>query len=319
MNNNSSQPNCLVNNNDIDLKPIFLSNSVYEFCNDKKNVDDQLTIWGLDNTNINDTSAALFDMNFNDYCENLNFEEPILNNKQCDCNCTATWQQLKQTFELTDEEILKGSNTLKFMFPEDIFYTLPIDLTNDNQDDNLDDFQLDEEYMYTQLGDFNDVGPYQEANIAVKEKESIIVDEPKVQPSIKNIKKPIRPESRQYNVNEKDITKYNNTKVVNKITGSKNPDQERTKNIKQKQNSKNKSKSFNKKTKRCAESKLIVSSNNKKEENRMMNMKYVYTFGEDYRGGINYGHKNCINFWMPIPHNKGWIDDTFLEAVSCYI
>ncbi|CAI6356662.1 unnamed protein product [Macrosiphum euphorbiae] len=313
MNDTSSQPNCLVNNNN-DLKPIFLGNSVYEFCNDKKNVDDQLTIWGLDNINTNDTTTALFDTNFNDYCENFNSEEPILNNKQCDCNCTATWQQLKQTFELTDEEILKGSKTLKFMFPEDIFYSLQVHPTNDYQDDNLDDFILDEEYMYTQLGDFNEIGPYQDANTAIEEKEPIIVNEPKVQPTIK---KPIKPESRQTNVIDKEMTKSNDTKVVNKNIGSKNPDQKNIKNINQKQNSKNKSKSSKKQDKRYTESKLLVSLNNKEEENRMNNMKYVYTFGEDYRGGINYGHKNCVNFWMPIPHNKGWIDDKFLEAVSC--
>ncbi|CAI6356661.1 unnamed protein product [Macrosiphum euphorbiae] len=310
MNDTSSQPNCLVNNNN-DLKPIFLGNSVYEFCNDKKNVDDQLTIWGLDNINTNDTTTALFDTNFNDYCENFNSEEPILNNKQCDCNCTATWQQLKQTFELTDEEILKGSKTLKFMFPEDIFYSLQVHPTNDYQDDNLDDFILDEEYMYTQLGDFNEIGPYQDANTAIEEKEPIIVNEPKVQPTIK---KPIKPESRQTNVIDKEMTKSNDTKVVNKNIGSKNPDQKNIKNINQKQNSKNKSKSSKKQDKRYTESKLLVSLNNKEEENRMNNMKYVYTFGEDYRGGINYGHKNCVNFWMPIPHNKGWIDDKFLEA-----
>lgn len=315
MNKNLSQPNCLVNTNSVDLKPIFLSNSVYEFCNDKKNVDDQLTIWGLDSLNTNDTGTALIDMNFNDYCENLNVEEPILNNEQqCDCNCTATWQQLKQTFELTDEEILKGSNALQCMFPEDIFYSLPIDLTNDNQDNNLDDFQFDEEYIYTQFEDFNDNGPYEEENTDIKEKEQIIVNEPKVQPTIK---KPIKSEITHHTVLEKDITRSNDKKDVDELIGSKNSDQKNIKNINQKQNLKNKSKSSKQKTKRCIENKLIVSLNNKKEKNRMRNMKYVYTFGEDYRGGINYGHKNCVNFWMPIPHNKGWIDDKFLETVSC--
>ncbi|XP_025206242.1 uncharacterized protein LOC112602398 [Melanaphis sacchari] len=310
MNNNSTKPNCLENNNDIDLKPIFLSNSVYEFCDDKKNVGDDLTIWGLDNMNTNDTSKVMVDMHFNDYSKNLNFEEPIFNNKQCNCDCTTTWQQLKKTFELTDEEILKGSDTLNFMFPEDIFHSLPIDL-NDYQVDNLDDFQLDEEYMYTQLVDFNDISPYKEEKTAEKDKELIIVNEPQGKSTNK---KPTKPESKQNNVIQKNITESNDTKVANTTIGSNKPDQENIQNENQKQNIKNKSKSPKKKTRSCAENQLSAGLSNKKEENRIMNMKYVYTFGENYRGGIKYGHKNCVNFWMPIPHNKGWVDDKFLEA-----
>jgi len=307
MNNNSSKPNCLVKNNDIDLKPIFLSNSVYEFCDDKENVDDQLTIWGLDNMNSNDTRKLMFDMNFNEYSDNLNFEEPILNNKQCNCDCTTTWEQLKQTFELTDEEILKGSDIINCMLTDDIFNSLPIDC-NDDQIDNLDDFQWD-----TQLLDFNDIDQYQNENIAEKEKELKMVNEPEVKSTNK---KSIKPESKQKNVTQKNTTKSNEKKGVDTIIESNKPRQETIKNENQKQNIKNKSKSPKKKTKRCTENELVV-LNNTKEENRIMNMKYVYTFGEDYRGGIKYGHKNCVNFWMPIPHNKGWIDDQFLEAVSC--
>lgn len=307
MNNNSTKPNCLVKNNDIDLKPIFLSNSVYEFCDDKENVDDQLTIWGLDNLNSNDTRKLMFDMNFNEYSDNLNFEEPILNNKQCNCDCTTTWEQLKQTFELTDEEILKGSDIINCMLTDDIFNSLPIDC-NDDQVDNLDDFQWD-----TQLLDFNDIDQYQNENIAEKEKELKMVNEPEVKSTNK---KSTKPESKQKNVTQKNTTKPNEKKGVDTIVESNKPRQETIKNENQKQNIKNKSKSPKKKTKRCTENELVV-LNNTKEENRIMNMKYVYTFGEDYRGGIKYGHKNCVNFWMPIPHNKGWIDDKFLEAVSC--
>jgi hypothetical protein len=313
MNNNTTKPNCSVNNNDIDLKPIFLNNSVYEFCDDKNNIDDQLTIWGLDNMNTYDTSKVMFDMHFNDYSENLNFEEPILNNKQCNCDCTTTWDQLKQTLELTDEEILKRCDTLNFMIPEDIFCNLPIDL-NDDQVDNFDDFQLDEEYMYTQLVDFNEIAPYQEENTAKKEEELIIANEPVVKSTTNN--KPDKPDSRQKNVIQKNITK-SDTKIVNTAIESNEPDQENLQIENQKQNITNKSKSSKKKNKRCTENELLVGLSNTKKENMMRNMKYVYTFGEDYRGGIKYGHKNCVNFWMPIPHNKGWVDDTFLEAVSC--
>ncbi|KAF0763450.1 Uncharacterized protein FWK35_00010903 [Aphis craccivora] len=304
MNNNSTKPNCLVKSNDNDLKPIFLSNSVYEFCDDKKNVDDQLTIWGLDNMNSNDTRKLMFDMNFNEYSDNFNFEEPILNNKQCNCDCTSTWEQLKQTFELTDEEILKGSDIINCMLTDDIFNSLPIDC-NDDQVDNLDDFQWD-----TQLLDFNDIDQYQDEHIAEKEKELNMVNEPEVKSTNK---KSIKPESKQKNVIQKNTTKSNEKKGVDTIIESNKPHQETNKNENQKQNIKNKSKSPKKKTKRCTENELVV-LNNTKEENRIMNMKYVYTFGEDYRGGIKYGHKNCVNFWMPIPHNKGWIDDQFLEA-----
>lgn len=307
MNNNSTKPNCLVKSNNNDLKPIFLSNSVYEFCDDKKNVDDQLTIWGLDNMNSNDTRKLMFDMNFNEYSDNFNFEEPILNNKQCNCDCTSTWEQLKQTFELTDEEILKGSDIINCMLTDDIFNSLPIDC-NDDQVDNLDDFQWD-----TQLLDFNDIDQYQDEHIAEKEKELNMVNEPEVKSTNK---KSIKPESKQKNVIQKNTTKSNEKKGVDTIIESNKPHQETNKNENQKQNIKNKSKSPKKKTKRCTENELVV-LNNTKEENRIMNMKYVYTFGEDYRGGIKYGHKNCVNFWMPIPHNKGWIDDQFLEAVSC--
>lgn len=307
MNNNSTKPNCLVKNNDIDLKPIFLSNSVYEFCDDKKNVDDQLMIWGLENMNSNDTRKLMFDMNFNEYSDNLNFEEPILNNKQCNCDCTTTWEQLKQTFELTDEEILKGSDIINCMLTDDIFNSLPIDC-NDNQVDNLDDFQWD-----TQLLDFNDIDQYQDKNIAEKEKELKMVNEPEVKSTNK---KSIKPESKQKNVIQKNTTKSNEKKGVDTIVESNKIHQETIKNENQKQDIENKSQSPKKTTKCCTENESIV-LNNTKEENRIMNMKYVYTFGEDYRGGIKYGHKNCVNFWMPIPHNKGWIDDKFLEAVSC--
>ncbi|XP_026820734.1 LOW QUALITY PROTEIN: uncharacterized protein LOC113559271 [Rhopalosiphum maidis] len=311
MNNNTTKPNCSVNNNDIDSKPIFLSNSVYEFCDIKNNMDDQLTIWGLDNMNTNDTSKVMFDMHFNDYSENLNFEEPILNNRQCNCDCTPTWDRLKQTLELTDEEILKRCDTLNFMIPEDIFCNLPIDL-NDDQVDNLDDFQLDEEYMYTQLVDFNEIAPYQEENRAKKEEELIIANEPVVKSTTNN--KPVKPDSRQKNAIQKNITKSNDTNIVNTAIESNEPDQENIQNENQKQNIKNKSKSSKKKNKRCTENELLVGLSNTIKENMMRNMKYVYTFGEDYRGGIKYGHKNCVNFWMPIPHNKGWVDDKFLEA-----
>jgi len=306
---NSTKPNCLNDTNESEVKPIFSSNSFYEFCNDENNVNDQLTIWDLDNMNTSDSSKAMFDMYFNEY-QNFNVEEPILQyDKYCNCECITVWNQLVQTFELTDEEILKETDRLNNMYPEDIFYNLPIDLNNNDQD--IADFQLDNECMYAQICDTNDIGPNHEENTVIKEEEPIMVGVPSVQPTTRN---QIEPKNKQNGIVEKSITKpivFNDEMIE-----SDKPDKENIENINQEEPIKSKSKLGKNKINRCMENEL-VKLRNTKEEKRIMNMKYVYTFGEDYRGGIKYGHKNCVDFWMPIPHNKGWIDHTFLEAVSC--
>lgn len=41
----------------------------------------------------------------------------------------------------------------------------------------------------------------------------------------------------------------------------------------------------------------------------------MYTYGDSYRGGIQCGHKNCVDRWIPIPHNKGWITEDYIKDV----
>lgn len=301
------------NQNDIEEKPIHLSNSVYKNdCNNKKinNSIDQLAIWRLEKCNP-DNQFNIFETNFNDLQENVTSEEKNTNIEQC--ICINAWNQLKQVFELPDEE-LKTIRQLKNTIPDDTFYTMPIDLGNDDCGDNLEDFLLDGEYIFKEDDDdLNITDIKKEANTYVPEKQ-LVIDETKDATSNEVI---INNDHIQNKENINTNTKANYMIDTNKnknISFNSESTDKKTKSVNKKQNVKNVFKDTLRPVKCCGVKFKVI-----KKEEKENNMKYVYTYGEHYRGGINCGHKDCVDCWIPIPRNKGWITDSFLQKVSIFM
>lgn len=303
------------NQNDIEEKPIHLSNYIYtNDCNDKniKNNIDQLTIWQLEKCYSDDKYNAVPETSLNDLQEKVTLEKKNTNIEQC--ICINAWNQLKKVFELPDEE-LKTTNQLKSTFPDDTFYTMPIDLANDDCGDNLEEFLLDGEYIFKEDGDSNIIDLNKEAKTHVPENQLVIdktEDEFNNDVMINHDK-----------IQNKEI-KNNNTKANYMVDTNKNKNilfnsvfsSEKFKRVNKKQNVKNIFKATLRPVK-CCGVKFKVTKKKEKENN----IKYVYTYGDHYRGGINYGHKDCVDCCIPIPRNKGWITNSFLESVSicmCY-
>lgn len=295
---------CLVKDEN-ENEPLYIDSTDYNYVNNDKNYD-KLTIWKTEKYDQNENCNAIFDIDFN---EQANLKEKNINKEEC--VCINAWKQLQHSFELTDEELLRMYQ-LKKTVPDDIFTYMPIDLNNDDCGDNLEDFELDGEYLFTQLDDLTRESSHEVRKIestTIKQKEQV-VDKPKVQALNQETANPI-------NNQFKSVT--NNNKNINDITNIKTkpfrPNTHETTNTfnKKRVDVSTKATEKDKLTKHCAGNELI-SNNNMIYSKR--GLQYLYTYGESYRGGIYTGHKNCVDCWVPIPKDKGWITDKFLTDVS---
>lgn len=307
---NSCANKCFANDDKVD--PLFLGDCDYKYCiNNKNELLEPMTIWNLKKCTSDDKYNTVFDINLNEPHTKITLEEKCANYEEC--ICINTWNQLKQIFELTDEELKQSCS-----YPKDTFSCVPNNVHNEDQGKNLEYFQLDGDYLFTDL-DYND--PTDETNTSVKGRD-INIDKPKEQPdqhgqtlkkSVDSIHSPNKT-TQNNKINVKNTMEINentiqenintgfdsNTKFDNKKSVSEN----------KKQNVLN---TLKNPTKCCSTYGSNVDNKTEKKEN---NMEYVYTFGEDYRGGINYGHKDCIDFWIPVPRDKGWISNAYVIKVS---
>lgn len=306
---NSCTNKCLADDDKVD--PLFLSDCDYKYCiNNKNDFLDPMTIWNLKKCTSDDKYNTVFDINLNVPHTKTTLEEKCANYEQC--ICINTWNQLKQIFELTDDE-LKQSCSNKYKYPEDNFSCIPNDSHNDDQGKNLENFQLDGDYMFPDL-DYND--PTDEINTPVKDRD-INIDEPKEQPDQhgQTLKKTVDSiHSQNKTIQNNKINVKNTMKInENKTTGFDNNikfGNKKSVNENKKQNVLN---TIKRTTKCCSTYGSNVDNKTEKKEN---NIEYLYTFGEDYRGGINCGHKDCIDFWIPVPRHKGWISNAYVIKVS---
>lgn len=282
-----------------ETNPIILSESFYEYRPNStiNNNADQLVLWKLEKYNYNEKFNDIFNIDVNEINENVTPEEKHSNNEQC--ICMKAWKQLKHVFELTDEELM-NIHSIKHLVPEDKFHTMPIDLNNDDYGENLKDFHLEGEYLY--INNFND-DLLMKTNKFINEKGEPIDDEPNESPIVQYPQTPISENNKKLNLQNS----YKN--ILNNSERSQSP----SKNLQSKKKNilDNSKKTINSK---CKDIKSTVQDNNKKEKDN--NIKYDYTYGESYRGGIQCGHTNCVERRISIPSNKGWITDEYINNVS---
>lgn len=307
---NSCTDKCFANEIDDKVNPLILSDCDYKYCiNNKNDFFNPITIWNLKKCTSDDKYNTVFDINLDEPHKKTTLEEKCANHEQC--ICINTWNQLKQIFELTDDE-LKESYSNKYTYPKDEFSSKPNDSHDDDQGTNLVDYQLDGDYMFTDL-DYKD--PNNETNTSVRDRD-INIDKHKKQPDQHSLtlKKPVHSIHNQKKtiqnnkINAKDTMDINeNTttgfdmQFVNKKSVSANKKQNVLNTIKRQS------------IKCCSTYGSNVDNKTKQKEN---NMEYLYTFGENYRGGIYCGHKDCIDFWIPVPRHKGWISNAYVIKVS---
>jgi len=326
----TKEPYCFASNDEDGRKnPLILSDSVYEHsANTGKHdgADEQLVVWKLENDEPDDNCNAIFDTNFNGTRENAvsSEEKTYVDEEQCDC--ILMWRRLKRYLELTDEE-LKRTHPSRYLFPEDIFTRKPIDLNNDDRDESLDDFQLDGEYLYAGLDRPNsrNVDAYNKKEAATSSAQEntrvVVMDERKRRPAdVKTVENPAKNKNagnKKINKNIKETKNThaevaNNAAIVKKVPGNiSTTETDYVLNNDKQQRSK-----FGGQMNKLYAGGRKTGADRKTTQERMNTMKYVYTYGETYRGGIQCGHSNCVESPITIPQNKGWITDDFIINVS---
>lgn len=319
MNNCVDKPCSFTDKDDNEVNLSSFGSFDHRCLNDKKNDSNyHFTVWGLNNTELgfDDKYDAIFNTNLSEQLrENDTSEERVIDDKNC--ICIDRWNQLKQVFEQTDEKI-KMTNSIENACPGGSFSNLLIDLKNDDCGENLEDFQLDGEYWCrTSFDDLSFDELNKNKTVQIKEKE-LTFEEPE-----------------ESNVLNKETDHKNSQNRKNKKNNAKQNDSINLKTNKSNEFSDNKSSISHKSSDRENKKKLVVGEskaseksfkcctgvestaglNNQKEE-KTNNMPYVYTYGEVYRGGIHYGHRDCIDCWIPIPRNKGWVTGQYQMIVS---
>lgn len=306
---NSCTDKCFANDDKVD--PLFLGDCDYKYCiNNKNDLLNPMTIWNLKKCTSDDKYNTVFDINLNEPQTKTTLEDKCANYEEC--ICINTWKQLKQIFELTDEELMQSCSN-KYTYPKDNSSCVLNDSHNDDQGENLEHFQLDGDYMFTDL-DYND--PTDETNISVKDKD-INIDKPKEQPNQhgQTLKKTVDSIQGQNKITQNNKINVKNTMEINENTSTgfdSNIKFDSKKSVSE-NNKQNILNTIKRPTKCCSTYGSDVDNKTEKKEN---NMEYLYTFGEDYRGGVNCGHKNCIDFWIPVPRHKGWISNAYVIKVS---
>lgn len=311
----TDESRCFVNKNENEVKPLVLGNSIYEFdaANAKTEDAHQLTVWKSAKYN-HDQDGTACDANFNEPCENVNAPSAVLNDGRCDC--TDAWNKLKQVFELTDEQ-LNAAVALQNTVPGELFCRMPIDFNDDDFGENLVDFRLDGERSFNSIGTqsdgFNTDKPDKKAaSVGNAREKGAVTNEPAVQAAVKKPNADVGGTVRNKAAQPPETDRAKTTSTAD--TGE-------NKNIRGEIHSKtaNKNRSVRKMAKRSGKRKykccMPVEPANK-DEKWGYDLKYVYTYGESYQGGINVGHKNCVDVWIPIPRHKGWISESYINTVS---
>lgn len=308
-----NESRCFVNNNENEAKPMVLGNSIYAFDADNTKTEDakQLTVWKSANYN-HDQDGTACDTNFDGPCGNANAPSTGLNDGRC--GCTDAWKKLKQVFELTDKE-LNAAVALQYAVPGELFCRMPLDFNDDDFGENLVDYRLDGERSFNSIGTQSDglnTDKRAAASVGNVREMGAVTDEPSAQAVGK---KPnadggaaVRNKTAQPPATDRAKT-YSTT------------DTGKIKNIGDEINSKtaNKNRTVRKMAKRSGKRKYKCcrpAEPVNKNEKWGYNLKYVYTYGESYQGGITVGHKNCVDVWIPIPRHKGWISESYINTVS---
>lgn len=319
----TDKPNFCTHKDKNEVKPLFINDSAYEYHSGCEKTDaDRLTVWQSEKYNQckDDKYDEIFNLNFNEMNENITSKDKYSNNAQC--NCINAWKQLRQVFELTDEELTK-KHPIVNTFPDDTFYNMQHDLNSDDCGDDLKDFELDGEYLYTQK-DY--VNPRKDnrilshsyirerSNISIKEeKKDQIVNKLEKTPVLK--KKSYTKSNRTTRKNTSDTKLYESIdKRTQKETVEPDNDAKNYSQIsidKHNQQHEKIVKNHYDETKKINQT---VSSDKKKKEKK--EREYVYSYGEFYRGGTYFGHRNCLDSWIEVPSHKGWISEEYVTTVS---
>jgi hypothetical protein len=316
MDNSTDQSRCMPKS---EAYPIIFRENIYKNSNDNKNTDcssDQLIVWESEKNN--DGYDMVFEtINFNKVRKNEDSEANMLNVEQC--SCKKILDTIKELLKPTSDE-LNGTNPSKKL--EDIFCDLQVDPKSDYYGKNFKYYDLNEEYLNTFVREFkNNNNPKNEADASSEEKE-LTIDEPMELEELQE--KPKKDDTKSDNKNKiqdikssyihgdtvKDSIENETDVVTNEVQ------------VKYKQKStKRRVGKIRKKGKlsfkRAMYGSKYVTKNNEVQESEY-DVKYLYTFGDNYRGGLKRGHEKCLDTCKGVPPNKGWITDSDLAKVNYF-
>jgi len=309
--NGTKEPGCFASKDDDRKNPILLLGDPISGCSANNGkcdgADEQLVVWKLKDDKLPDSSCnGIFDTNFNGTSENtLSSEEKTTYPDEEQCDCIQAWRRLKRYLELTDEE-LKRAHT----YPEDVSSGKYVN--GDDLDESAEDFQLDGEYLYAELDGSNS----SDVNASSTESATSSADEAANErrgrsADVRTINKPAK------NGRNAETT---GAKVAGNVVqvarnNSKNHAESALNNGKQRKSK------FGGQTDKCCAGGRMAGTGPKGNttKQRMNTMKYVYTYGETYRGGIRCGHVDCVESPFVIPQNKGWVTEDFIINASTSI
>lgn len=299
MHNVTNQSTCI--NCEANPNPIFFCESVYEQFNNKNKTDhstDELIVQQKRNNDKSDTIC-----NNNNCIEVQEDEFSEENRKQHgQCRCKDFIEKLKDILgNPSSDEPNDRTDPLKNKSHEEIFYDLPIDLMSDDCGEDLKSFELDGEYYlkkYTEILKCYD----NEADECPKKTE-LMEDNPCSELN-NHLEK-----SEEFKSNHANYKNTTEDDVKSKAAGVNNYDDH----IKIKQENARRRICVKKMRRKrrplpfqntiYCDKKLAIRNQLQENKKKGNNMTYVYTYGESYRGGIVYGHKNCLDTHSP---NESW-------------
>lgn len=298
---------CFVNRNEDDVNPLVLSH--YDYKQDFKNDENPPTIWNFKKCGPDDEFNAVFDINSNQKCVGTT---PEKKNVDTTCFYMREINKIKHLFELTEDDVEK-SCPITYACPENDFCDMTIDLHHDQCGENLENYQLDGEYLFNDFINRNldrvaDKCIKKNSVVDNQEKRPVQVDEPGKKKNTSENKQNKNTKKETESKSIKETNDIDENKLV-KVDSSSKLDNTGSINLKKK---KNKLKASKRSSKHCSGVESVVDNTKKEKEN---NMEYLYTYGEDYRGGISRGHKDCVDYWIPVPQDKGWISERYVKQV----
>lgn len=324
---------CFVDKNEDEVNPLFLSDSnYYRRCpgDDKNDRPDPLTVWSLKKCHSVDVYNTVFDMDLSaPQTTNTGLGDKCTDFGQC--VCINAWTQLKQIFELTDAELEK-TYSIKYSYPEDEFCGMPINSENDGCGKSLEDFKLDGEYLFADSdgitsNDLNggtktstkDVGDTAATDELEPEQKGppVRVGRPdnNAAGSANDKKKTAKNSGGAKTGDVAEINKNHHGKTA--LVGHRDDDNAKLGDRKHARSANEKpygrrKTAFERPPVCCS---AYGSDADNKQVEKENNMKYLYTFGEEYRGGIRCGHKDCIDCVIRVPRHKGWVSSAYVIRV----
>jgi hypothetical protein len=300
--------------------PIIFRKNIYKNSNDNKNTDcssDQLIVWQSEKNN--DGYDTIFEtINFNKVRKNEDSEADRLNVEQC--SCKKILDTIKELLKPTSDES-NGTNPSKKTSLEDIFCDLQVDPKSDYYGKDFKYYDLDEEYLNTFVREFkNNDNPKSEADAYSKEKE-LTIDEPV---ELEELQEKPKKDTKSDNKNKIQDTKSSyihedtvedSIKNETDVVTNEVPVKYKQKSIKRRVGKIRKKEKLP--FKRAIYGNKSVTKKNEVQESEY-DIKYLYTFGDDYRGGLKRGHEKCQDTYKGIPPNKGWITNSDLAKVSYF-